>query len=227
MAQQSKTQPSVFITTKADVIISVKKHNTGADIVEVSLVKRNYPAKLLNDQILKLGEYLHSNVRGLQIYIYQIDPKAPALDVLKAKFAVDGLIDKTQQVYRIEPILKAFAGAPDPYTIKGISLLFEGEAPVKDRTISTLNTSSVRAEAIFTDNLPAGIEYRIELLEQDPNKISFPEKHVQPDKLVKAPGASKKTLIIVLFAVAAVALGALVYFSVLRSATQPRPKPKR
>lgn len=226
-AQQAPSQPSVFITTKADVIISVSKHSTGADIVEVSLVKRNYPSKLLNEQILRLGQYLGSNVRGLQIYLYQMDPKDSKLDVLKAKFAVSGIIDRENQTIRIEPILRAFAGAPDPYTIKGISLMLDGEAPVKNRTISKLNTSSVRAEAIFTDKMPAGIEYRFELLEQDPNKITFPDKHEEPEKLVKAPGGSKKGLIIGLFVAAAVALGALVYFSVLRSGTQPRSKPKR
>lgn len=225
--QQATSQPSVFITTKADIVITVNKHDTGADIVEVSPVKRDYPPKLLNEQIMRLGENLKSSVRGLQMYVYQMDPKDRRLDVLKAKFAVNGIIDRENRVLHIEPIVKAFAGAPEPYTIKGMSLLFNGEAPVKGRTISKLNTSSLRAEAIFTDTMPAGIEYRIELLEQDPNKLRFPDRHEEPQKVVQASKGDKRALIVVLFGVAAVALGALVYFSMLRTAAKQRPKPKR
>jgi len=217
----------VFVTTRADIVVSVAKHSTGADIVEVSPVKRDYPPKLLNEQILKLGEYLGSNVRGLQMYVYQMDPKDSRLDVLKAKFAVNGIIDRTNEIFRIEPIVKAFAGAPKPYTIKGISLILDGEVPIKGRTISKIRTSSVRAEAIFTDKMPAGIEYRIEILDQDPNKIVFPEKHEEPQVYVKSPGKGKAALILGLFSAAAVALGALVYFSLLRTASHKRPKTKR
>lgn len=227
IGQQVTPQPSVFLTTKVDLIVTVSKHDTGADIVEVSPVRRDYPPKLLNEQILKLGEYLKSNVRGLQMYVYQMDPKDRRLDALKAKFAVNGIIDRDNRVLHIEPILKAFAGAPKPYSIKGIALIFDREAPVKGRTISKLNTSSVRAEAIFTDRMPAGIEYRIELLEQDPNKVRFPDKHEEPQKLVREPRSGKSALIVVLFGVSAVALGALVYFSMLRTVARQRPKPKR
>lgn len=227
LGQQAPAQPSVFITVKADVIISVSKHSTGADIVEVSPVKRDYPPKLLNEQITKLGEYLKSNVRGLQMYIYQMDPKDGRLDILKAKFAVNGIIDRESGIFRIEPIVKAFAGAPAPYTVRGISLILDSEAPIKGRTISKLNTSSVRAEAIFTDKMPAGIEYRIELLEQDPLKVSFPDNLDEPGKLIKSPRGNKTVLIIGLFSAAAVALGALVYLSMLRTANRQRPKLKR
>lgn len=211
-------QTSLFETVKPDVIVLVRQHkNTGADLVQITLVKAGYPKELLKQQIESLGRELGVAPRGVGIVSRTIGGTRKE-SFLSANFAVDGLIERDLNILRMQPILRAFAGAPEPNAIRGLNIVFDGETPSK-RTLEAYEVPNVlRAEARFMP-VPRGIEYRVELLSQDPAAITFPEKfdtpNEKPPKNTSVP-RDNRVLIVVLFVVAGLALGALVYFAMLR-----------
>lgn len=222
-AQQGSPQVSVFLSVKADVIVTVAKQKLGADLVEIVPVDQNYPAGVLRSQIAELGRLLGSEPRGLTVFRYKVDPDRPGMTFLKASFGVDGVIDRDRGRLAIAPFLKALAGTPAPFTIHGVSLIFDGERP-SARTIRSYTSSSVRAEAITSAD-PLGIEYRIELLTQNPRDIQFPEEYTKPPEQAATPSSPQHTaLILGLSAVAALAGGALVYLALLRGAPAGKTK---
>jgi hypothetical protein len=223
-AQSPSSNVSVFLSVKADVLVTVTKQKMGGDLVEIIPVAQDYPPTLLAKQIAALSRFLGSEPRGTQMYRYEIEQGRPDLTYLEASFGVDGVIDRENGRLAIAPFLKALAGAPAPYTIHGISLIFDDERPTP-RTIRTYKSSSVRAEAI-TSSSPLSIEYRIELLTQDPREISFPDEYTKPPEETTPPAKANRTvLIIALCAVAALTGGALVYLALLRGAPPARSKP--
>jgi hypothetical protein len=205
-----------FATVRPDTTVVVREHATGADIVEVTLLDPQYPSGLLKAQLDALGTHLGSPPRGLEVFLYQVDPAKSELTFLKARFAVDGLIDRQAQVLRIEPLLKALALRADGHAVRGISLIFQGERPTAN-TIRRFESQAVLAEARAIDDPPA-IEYRIQLRADSPEEISFPERRMEQPAAPKASTIRKNdsTLIIGAIIAAGVASGALVYLALLQ-----------
>lgn len=224
----ASAQASLFDEVKPDVIVIVREHvKTGADLVEISLVKADFPASTLRRQIDALGKELGSNPRGVVVGTQSLQTTRK-LEYLRATFAVDGLIEHDLSTLRIQPLLRALAGVKEPNTIHGINILFDGEKPTK-LTVEKYHLDKVlRSEARFLP-FPRGIEYRVELLSQNPSEISFPDKLDQPNE--KAPQTTSvprdnRVILFVLFGIAGIALGALVYFAMLRGAPR-KPTQKR
>ena len=216
-AAGAQTDPhSLFNTVVPDVTIHVHKHPTGADMIEITMRAENYPVDLLRGQIGKLGDYLHSAPRGVDVP----DPAHPELRFTKAAFAVDGVIDRSHGTLRINPFAQAMAGAPKPWTIQGIELEFEGEVPNSEmprRWPSQYCPGEGRFEGEKDARL-TGIEYRITLRAQDPAKFDIPEPGQKPNqKATRKPTESGiDWTSILVFTVAAGAVGALVYSLLLR-----------
>jgi hypothetical protein len=212
---QGERQTSLFASVRPDVSIVVREHSSGADLVEITLLNKDYPATLLNSQVASLGRLLGSEPRGLQVFRYQLDPDKPGLTFLKAKFAVDGLVEGPDKL-NIEPVLKALCGAPEPFTIRGISLLF-ADRMADAKTIRNLDDDAVAAEA-STSFEPPAVEYRILLKSQDPQAIRFPAS--APERKPEAPPSVKQSgapaWAWAALAVAGLAAGALVYLALLR-----------
>jgi len=225
---QSSGERSLFLTVPPQVSVVVRKHQTGADMVFVTMLRSGYPEDLLRSQLQRLGELVGDVPRGLAVARVPAGTAAKKLDFLKAEFAVSGLIDRQAGKVRLEPIVKAFAGAPEPYTIRGMMILLDGE-PLTDRMIGRYEKQgAVRLEAMPSlgeRELPAGVEYRVELLAQDPSKIVIPDS-AQPATPVAPPSeqerASPNVLVLILGAVAALAVGVLVYLALLRRAPAAR-----
>jgi hypothetical protein len=211
LAQDPQQAPNLFHTVRPDVLVTVSKHNTGADMVTVTARSAKYPLELLQLQVEKMAANVGSEPRGLQVVPYTMggDPK---MTFVRASCAMDGLIDRKNQILHVGAIVKAFAGAPEPYTVDGINIEWYGP-----------KGGGVRAQAQYTPNPPI-IEYRIELLSQDPNAVDVPD--VAEPKPVKSPSGSTRTgvdwSLWGLLAGAAVAAGALVYSLLLRSGSKPR-----
>jgi hypothetical protein len=135
-------------------------------------------------------------------------------------FAVDGVIDRQKGAMRLNPFAKAFAGAATPWTIHSLDLVFQNESPTST-TLKRWEGKGVIVEGRFQDSkdpMLKGIEYRIQLISQDPAKMDIPEPG---DKAVaavtKAPRASGADwATIAVFLIAAGAVGALVYSLLLR-----------
>jgi len=219
-ARAQTDSQSLFNTVVPDVTIHVHKHSTGADMVEITMRADGYPPALLRSQIGQLAQYLKSPPRGVDIGQYAPDPSRPEMKFTKAAFAVDGVIDRTKGTLKINPFAQAMAGAPNPWKISGIELEFEGEVPSSEMP-RKWSSKFCPGEGRFEGEKDArltGIEYRIKLLSQDPTKFDIPEpgqKPKQEDKKVASEGGLDWTLILV-FLVAAGAVGALVYSLLLR-----------
>lgn len=208
---------NLFSTLRPDVILVVREHPTSAEIVQVTVLAKGYPPELLKSQVDKMASILGSTVRGLRMTRPNLGTEAE-VSFLRGEFATDGLIDRTKGIVRLAPIAKAFAGAPEPYTVKGIKVAFEGERTTKKMIKNYPVEGVVRVEGRASAQ-PPGIEYQIQLLTQDPALIDIPEEYAQPanQKPVEKPSSSPNgALLIGLFLLAGLALGALVYLALLR-----------
>ncbi len=219
VAVMVRAQSSMFELIKPDVLIVVEKHRLGADLVEITMVKDGYPKDLLERQILKLGTLLGSAPRGLAIGSPNLQT-TQSLKFVRASFGIDGITDPEHGKLNIEPILKAFAGAPKPYTIGGINIIFDKFVPTKS-TVRQYGIDNVVAGEGRVNQDPAGLEYRIQLLSQDEALIKFPDHHEPAnEKPVQKPSSTgdNRALLISIFVVMSLALGALVYLLLLRGA---------
>ncbi len=152
----------------------IREHQTGANMVEITVLEPFYPPGLLKSQVQKMSEYLDSSPRGLQVYHHQLSSSQPKLRFLKATFAIDGLIREDKQTFRLEPILKAFAGASDPYTLRLISLHFSEKKP-GPKTLKFFSSKALEIKGNVHAG-PEGIEYLIEYRSQNPDEIKVPEE---------------------------------------------------
>lgn len=213
--------PSLFTTVRTDVVVIVRLHNTGADLVEITMREPDYPLDLLKLQVQKMCEGFDAPPRGL--YVGKVSLSStnnPKFQYVKATFATNGMMDADKGVFKIQPILRAFAGVPPPHTVSGFTIDYENVAPSKVTLQKYSLPNVVESEARYTSAPPLrGIEYRIRLLTQDPAQITFPDEY-EPRKTTpvnSAPANDSRVLIIVLICVAGLAAGALVYFAMLRS----------
>jgi hypothetical protein len=215
---------SPFATVRPDLIMVVTGHPTGANIIDIQMVDATYPPELLRSQIQKMCTLLGSDARGLDVRTETV----PGVQggVVHAHFGTNGLVVNSGEAIRLQAILKAFAGAPAPHTVKGLDIGFDGMSPTHS-TVQIYNRPGiVKSEARFITQ-PAAIEYRIELLTQDPDKISYPDSlegnREAPVVPQPAPVRQNRTLVVVLIIVAGLALAALVYLALLRGGQRARP----
>lgn len=212
-------------------VVTVRKHNMGADLVEVTMLDAKYPLDLLRRQVEKIGEYAGASARGVSVG--RTSHPNPKQQFTKASFATNNLIEEESGKLRLEPIAKAFAGAPRPHTIEALMVSFEGQRPT-ERTLKTYGSDAVVLAGRAIPPPFGGLEYRVVLLSQQPDKITIPEEHTQkPEPVAKSvqsppPAEDNRTLRVVLIVVAALAAGALVYFLLSRSgrASEHRSSPR-
>ena len=218
LAQQADPKSS-----RPDVTIVIREHATSADMVEVTMSRADYPTELLRQQMEYLGSELNSMPRGLDVQRIGLDPTNKELQFVKARFAVDGILDKAGHRLNIQPLLRAFAGAPEPHTIKHLLIIFDGEKP-SARTVKKHVSDAVEAEANFV-SAPAEVEYHVTLKTQDRDKITFPAQapEQKPGTKPSANGSGPSMLFYGAIGIAALAVGALVYLILLRGGRSARP----
>ena len=198
------------------IVVMVHKHRLGPDMVEVTAASASYPKALLESQAAAIARLSGSEARGLTSYVQGTDPK---FRFVKATFAMDGMIDRDGGRIRLDPLVKAFLGAPAPHTVTGLLVTFEGEKPVDKQTLKEFAAppdDPVVALKARVATQPDAIEYRIAVRTQDPAKFTIPDRYVErteaagTSKPVRAPEAPIGPIAFVV--VAALAGGALVYF---------------
>ena len=209
----------LFTTVKTQIAVRVWKHPVGADMVEVTALEPAYPGQLLRSQVEMLGSKLHSIPRGLTVFRNEI---SPGMSFTKATFAVDGLIDRTKHLLHISEVVQAFAGAPPPFTVTGMSIIYDGETPSAN-TPRSFDSRAVSLDSQLSTS-PALIEYRVQLLSQDPGSLAIPEVLEQKNDAApsKAAKAGTDWTLWSLVAISAVAVFALVYSLVLKATAKPR-----
>lgn len=213
-AQADRAAELLTSEVKPGMTVVVRKHETGADLVEVTMLRRDYPPDLLRTQSARVGELLGAPVRGLEILRPSED--RGAISFIKAKFGTDGLIDRAQGTFRLEPLAKAFAGAPAPFTVEAMVVSFQNEL-AGERTLRSYGSSAVAVYGTQLQN-PNVIEYRVRLISQDPARISIPLQHSpeSPNPGGGKPGPSTPRWILpTAVALSSVAAGLLVYLLLL------------
>lgn len=209
--------------------VVIEEQPLGPELVEITASKADYPPALLRAQIAELGRLTGSTPRGLYVTTAALGGDAAKGKFLKAKFAVDRLVDRQRGVLWLQPVVQAFAGAPEPHTIHTLRVLYAGER-ANDGTITAFNSSAVGLVGTVT-TAPPGIEYLIALKTQDPRALTIPERHspTAPPPPAQPPNRPS-ALVWALFGVAALAAGCLVYFAALawgRRGSIPSRRPDR
>lgn len=210
--EEPETDPTMVAP---DVIINVQEHKTTADIVTISLRKRDYPPQLLIDQIKQMGVLLGVPPRGTYINRFNLD-QAGTMTALKATFTIDGIIDREGGKLNLEALVKPFLGAPEPNVVKSFMITFDGEKP-GSKTLKSLRTGNVRVAANVSE-APLGLEYRILTLTQNPDDVVIPTSVEQtPAEIPSRKPSSKRSPFIIPLAIGAGVAGiALVYFALLK-----------
>lgn len=162
---------------KPQATIVVHKHAVGADMVEITMLDPNFSMSTLKDCCLKMAGFIGSTPRGLNLYSQELDPQKAHLKFLKARFALDGLINSAKKEYHLEPIVKAFAGLREPYSIKRMSVHFAGEQPSR-QTLGELHSDAVDVVGDIQKGFK-GIEYQVVLKSQNPESIKIPSHLIQ------------------------------------------------
>lgn len=215
-ASMAFSQGAVYDSIRPEANIVIKRHNMGADLVEITVLSKDYPADALRAKIAALGKYLSVEPRGLAVNTVVLDPTSKAGAFLKASFGIDGLIRQAEPRLNLKPILQAFGTGDQP--LKKLSVQFAGVVPSNDTFARFLpEDGSVRIEAIATQT-PPGIDYHVEVATDDPEKIILPGLQSESQKVREATKISSGPPVgaIVGFAVGGLGLGLLVYSLALR-----------
>ncbi len=206
-----------FEEIRPQIIVDVNTRAFRANVIEVTALDPKYPSSLLAAQCEKLAANLGSGIKGLAVGPVPTDPKNPASVFVKAQFSVVGLVEPGK--LKIQPILRAFAGADNPFRVEQIGILFEDQSP-SDATLKDFISYAVDVHA-QAYNDPAIIEYRARLKTQDPSSILVPD-FADPnatEPVTTKPKASKqsnKSIPYLAILLGFVSAGALVYFATRR-----------
>lgn len=197
--------------------IRIREHQTGAELIEITMLDPKYPVQLVEAFAVELGRLAGSPPRGLKAGMVVID-ETKNLGFVRASFATDNLVDHATQKLDLNTVIKAFLGAPDPDTIKSLHVIFEGEKPGVKTLKSFTDPELHYAVMGEVYQNPDSIEYRVNLATQDPALIDVPMNTAEAAAKKENPiSGPRLTLpVVILIATAGVALGALVYFAMLR-----------
>ncbi|RYG28950.1 hypothetical protein EON81_27615, partial [bacterium] len=153
-ADPSTTRPvSLFQTVRPQASIVVTKHSLGADLVEVTLVRGDYPLADLKAACERVGELTGYPPRGLNVTT--TNPSSPNA-FPKATFATNGLIVDEDPQLRLAPLIRAFGFARTP--LRSLAIIY-GDYTPNAKTVRRYadETGTLRLEA---QRLPGGVEYR-------------------------------------------------------------------
>ncbi len=216
------TDKTLFDTVRPDVIVTIKKHPTGADMVVVDYVQENYPPELARAQIDDLGKRLGVPARGLKLEANQIAAGGSNLTFLKCSFAINGLLNRDEGKVGLQPLVQAFTGANAGHQIKGLSVILDAESATS-RNVRSFKSDAVEVQGIQIEK-PPGVEYRISIKATEPDKIFIPSwsGEKEPEKPVSPPKPATDWSLYLMIIIAAAAVGALVYSFLLR---QPKERP--
>jgi hypothetical protein len=215
-AQSPPSQSTLFDTVSPQVIVQVSKHNTGADLVDISMEQAGYPPELLRAQIDDLSRRLGVGARGFKVEMRQVAVAGGPISFLKCSFAINGILDHINGKVNLQALVQAFTGEHGKFTVKGMSVLLDGES-ADERTVRSFKSDRVEVQGIRLDE-PKGIEYRILVKSTEPDQIFIPSWSGErlPEKPVPVPKPSVDWTLYGLVIVGAIAVGALVYSFLLR-----------
>ena len=204
--------------TKPEIYVTVRESATGTDSVEISPVSTTYPQERLEERANQIAEAIGEKPRGLVVQSLKLG-SAKGGDALQVSFGVDGLADKKEGWIRLSDIVRPFVVDG----VKGMAVLFERFQPNRTTVLQH------RSEAVQMTAQPqpgaSGPEFRIRISTDDPAKIDIPVRNSEKkatEATKTAPSTRPDYVTYGIVAVAALALGALVYSLLLRPRAQRR-----
>lgn len=201
-------------TPQASVL--VREDKFGAELVEITMLRLNYPQDALRAIGERIGTETGTPSRGLFVYTAGYYGQNPKFQFLKCSFATVGLIDAEAGLLRLQPIVRAFAGAKGDARVEALTVSFVGERP-RPHTLQTFASKAVEVKGSVLPD-PAAIEYQVRILDQRPEAIEIPDRYTPAPPAARKPaprpvGAAE----IAIVGVGSLAAGALVYsWAVLR-----------
>jgi len=216
---------NLFTSVRPQLVVTIHRDQNGsnADLIDIKSIDANYPPQQLSDQIHALGKLLGSPPRGVSITRHALTEDG-SMTSIEVTCAIDNVIDRQTGKFHLTEIARAFAGAPDPHRVTGLSVMFQNEVPTKN-TLLTFGTEqdAVQVQGDYNKDFRS-IEYRIKLNKQNPDEITIPENREQ--NVAKRPSSDGRNIVDWslwgLIAVAAIAVGALVYSLLIRTTASKR-----
>lgn len=204
-------EPSAPEPQRPEAILAVKADRTGTALVDVLVVDAAYPGSVLRDRLERVGQASGSPLKGLRVF--EDRPfGASSPGVLKASFGSDRLIE--QGTIDLQSLARGLSGG-QPNPLRSFTVLLTDIRLAPDALMSWTTSS------VDVSSRPAagrlGVEYNVRVLTDDADKIEIPRR--AEDRVVSTTLATGRTfdpVAIVLLAVAALAVGALVYSLLLR-----------
>lgn len=214
IAQTSTAPAQTALAIHPDVVVFLRHHTTGADVVEISMVDADYPAALLTKQVDDLCSRLKVDPIGLQVYTDQLVAGNPKLQFLHATFATAGITGNDGSI-NLTPLIQAFAGVPAPHTVKGMNVIVDDFTPTA-KTIKDYPGPGAIVQGRVDSN-PPDVEYQIQLLSQNPSDINIRVGAPPVEQKSRRPADQGGNAILVwsLAILAGLGAAALVYFLVV------------
>lgn len=218
----AKAQPSgrsLFSLVRPDATVVVRKHNLGADLVQITMLDPSYPLEGLRAQCESFAKELGQSPRGLYVFKFDLGSTGETNNTnfyVRATFAVDGLTRPEVGEYKLNPIVRAMAAYPPGHPVNGLMIQFENSSPGPDTVKSFGNDMTPVAVEGRYSGPHVGLEYRVAIRTQDPSKIVIPDR-TKPEEIPASTIREMEPPYGVLAVVLATSLfvGALVYFFVL------------
>lgn len=195
-----------------DIVVTVREHQTTADIVEASARDPRYSAERLRAAALRLGERTGSPPRGLDVRLVPLAGPG-GKKVARAYFATDHVIDRASGTIDLTGLTHAFCEPDGDPPVKNLAVILDGEVPVAEKTPKLFKDDKVWMRAAVSSDLP-GIEVRISLQGDSLEGVAIPTDSGARTTDGPPPavgGEQSSALLWGLVVVSAVAGAALVY----------------
>ncbi|MBX3096860.1 MAG: hypothetical protein KF812_08360 [Fimbriimonadaceae bacterium] len=194
-----------------DIVMSVRHHPMGADIVTVKLLNAGYPAELLRQQA---SNVVCAGKPAWGIEVFE-SGSAEAAGFTTGQFIVERVSSPSGAV-ELASLVRPFLGAPSPYTLDTFVINIEEFKPIAGKTLMTHRTDTVYVEGVERAS-PAALEYTIAVSSQDPFEVSIPSVFVPIAEANEGKsGTSPDFLRYAFYALTLGAGASLVYFLLRR-----------
>ncbi|HLO98538.1 MAG TPA: hypothetical protein VK171_08080 [Fimbriimonas sp.] len=201
-------QSSFFTSVRPQASIVIKKHSTGADMVEVTVLGSDYPVTVLVAKLDSLGKILGAGIRGLETS--QVEGA-----FLKATFATNGLVTPEAPKVNLKAVAQMFAFGDRP--IKEFTVFYDGLKPDPAIPSKWFAPKDVWLFEGQVSAQPRGIEYRVKVNTTNVDEIKMPDEGDRNPKNEQVPEKKQGNIYVLIGIIAgAVGVGLLVYSALLR-----------
>lgn len=214
------TAEAIVAQVAPSAAFTVRRHSLGADEVQLTFLNAEFPPQYVRQIAERVGQETGVPIRGLQVF--RTPASAGNVRFVKASFATNGLLDPATGTVKLQPLARAMAGVPEPFTIPAFTVGVTGVNPT-NRTLRTHVGEAAVVAGMYSGN-PPGLEYRVVLMNQASSAIEIPDQF-QPERSAPAQASSSGKpawLVPALVGLAAIATGFLVYFVTLTLGRSPR-----